>query len=418
MSGSTDSYKVSTKHSDTGRYDRWRIRWELPPDPITGERRRGSKRGFARKSDAEQALHEILNDVNHGTYVAPSNQTVAAYLTQWLGTIRVKPTTHDNYRVAAEVHTIPRLGGVKLSALTAHQVDQLYRDLEAAGKRAGQCRTAGVTCRDHACRPSNHRGLAAKSVRHVHTMLRKALQDAVDRQDLAVNVADAATPPTQKQARSRRSRDEVWTPEQARRFLAATADDRDAPMWELFATTGMRRAEVVGLRWRDLDLNAGRLTVAHTITEVSGGLVEQDDGKTDAAERTFRLDAVTVEALRRWRAAQLEERLALGPAWTDAGLVFTREDGTAHRPKRLSSHFTTVCKRVGVPPVGLHGVRHSYATISLRAGVSPEVVSKRLGHSSVAITLSIYAHVFEQDDAAAAEVAATAVRGVSVLGSA
>lgn len=118
--------------------------------------------------------------------------------------------------------------------------------------------------------------------------------------------------------------------------------------------------------------------------------------------------------LRRWRIDQAAERLAAPPGvWTDSGLVFTRADGSGHRPKRLSSNFTKAVDAAGLPRVGVHGLRHTYATLALRAGVSPEVVSKRLGHSSVVVTLSIYAHVFEQDDQAAAEQIAAAIWGAS-----
>lgn len=138
----------------------------------------------------------------------------------------------------------------------------------------------------------------------------------------------------------------------------------------------------------------------------------QDDAKTDAAERSLVLDARTVESLRRWQPRQSEERRALPPGvWTDTGLVFTQKDGVGHRPKRLSSTFTSAVDQLELPRIGVHGLRHSYATVSLRAGVSPEVVSERLGHASMVITLSIYAHVFEQDDQAAADLATDAIYG-------
>lgn len=412
MNGSADKYRVKTKHPDTGKYDRWRIRWDLPPDPVTGERRRGTRGGFPTRKAADTELASLLGQINSGTYVAPSRQRVGAYLGAWLAGLRVKPTTMDNYRRCVEGYIVPRLGGVVLSELTAEQVDGMYRHLERHGKRAGACRTAGMTCRDHGCSPDRHGPLAPKSVRHVHTALRKALQDAVDRGYLGRNVADLAHPPTQRDARSVRARDKAWTGDELRAFLEGTAGDRLAPMWRLVATTGLRRAEVCGLRWADVDLERGRIVISHTLTETTtAGLVDQVDGKTDAAQRSIALDRQTVEALRSWKAAQLQERLALGPAWTDSGFVFTREDGTNQRPRRLSSIFSARTDALGLPRIGLHGVRHTYATLALRAGVSPEVVSKRLGHSSVVITLSIYAHVFEQDDQAAAEQVAAAIYG-------
>lgn len=182
-------------------------------------------------------------------------------------------------------------------------------------------------------------------------------------------------------------------------------------MWHVIATTGLRRAEICGLRWSEVDLDGGRLRVSQTVTEVSGGLVDQNDGKTVTAERSLALDAGTVDVLSRWRPRQSEERLEAGPAWQDSGFLFTRHDGSGHRPKRLSSAFTAQVDRAGLPRIGVHGLRHSYATAALRAGVSPEIVSKRLGHSSVVVTLSIYAHVFERDGQAAAERAATAIYG-------
>lgn len=411
MNGSASRYRVKSKHPQTGRYDRWRITWDLPPDAASGKRQQRTRGGFPTRKVAEAELATVLGQVNAGTYVAPSRQRLGVYLTSWLDGLRVKPTTLDNYRRCAVGYVIPRLGGVPLSELTAEQVDGLYRHLERHGKRAGTCRVAGVTCRDHGCSPAEHDGLAPKSVRHVHVMLRKALQDAADRGYLGRNVADLANPPTQRDARSVRARDKAWTGDQLRSFLGGTASDRLAPLWQLVATTGLRRGELCGLRWSDVDLDRGRVVVSRTLTETSAGLVEQVDGKTDAAQRSIALDRQTVEALRRWRTRQTEERLAVGPAWTDSGLVFTREDGTSHRPKRLSSVFTETTDRLDLPRIGLHGVRHTYATLALRAGVSPEVVSKRLGHASVVITLTIYAHVFEQDDQAAAEQVAAAIYG-------
>ena len=196
-----------------------------------------------------------------------------------------------------------------------------------------------------------------------------------------------------------------------RGFLADTSDDRLAPLWLLAATTGLRRAELCGVRWSDVDLNRGRVTVAHTVTEVRGRKIDQDHGKSDAAERSLSLDSRTVAALRRWKRRQAEELLAWPVDWPDTDLVFTREDGEGHGAKRLSSTFTEAVDRVGLQRIGLHGLKHSYATAALRAGVSPEVLAKRLGHASVVVTLSIYAHVSEQDDQAAAERVADAILG-------
>lgn len=159
---------------------------------------------------------------------------------------RFRETTLANYRQCAEVYVIPRIGGVKLQALTPEHLDGLYRELERQGKRAGPCRVAGPTCREHGCSASKHGGLAPKSVRHVHTMIRKALQDAAERGHVLRNVADLSHPPTQKAASSKRAREKAWTASQLRTFLDSMRDDRLAACWHLLGLTGLRRAECSG----------------------------------------------------------------------------------------------------------------------------------------------------------------------------
>lgn len=252
-------------------------------------------------------------------------------------------------------------------------------------------------------------------MRHVHTAVRKALQDATERGHIGRNVADLANPPTQKQARSRQARDKCWTAAHLRTFLAhvAQVSDRLYALWYLLAMTGLRRAEVLGLRLaEDVDLDAGTIRVgAQTITAADGQTVVSCDGKTDAAERTIALDSGTVDVLRTHRTRQLEEQMHAGPAWQGSGLVFTMPDGRMIRPNHVSHAFLEHCRDLDLPEIGPHGLRHTYATVALRSGVEPEVVSQRLGHTDVAITLSIYSHVTAADDRRAAETAAAAILG-------
>lgn len=202
-------------------------------------------------------------------------------------------------------------------------------------------------------------------------MLRKALEDARLRGHLGRNVADQAHPPRQRDTAAHGARDKAWTTDQLRTFLTSSADDRPLPVWHLTATTGLRRAEICGLRWAEVELDRARLCAANTITEVRGQLVEQREGKTASASRSLALDPATVTVLRRWRTHQTQERLAAGPAWRDTDLVFTREDGSPHPPKRLSSTFTTQTDRLGLPRIGFHGLRHTYATTAPVAQASP-----------------------------------------------
>ena len=204
------------------------------------------------RREAQAALNEAKAGLRAGTFVVSSRLTLGAFLTeQWLPTTRVavRPTTWTTYRIYAEAQVVPALGHIPLQALTAAHLNRLYADLAEHGRRDGRG------------------GLKPKSVRHVHVLLHKALSDAVRWGLVARNVADAADPP-----RVPRQERGAWSAEQLRTFLEATSEDRLAAMWVLFATTGMRRSDLLGLPWRAVDLEAapGRLAVVQTVVVVDG----------------------------------------------------------------------------------------------------------------------------------------------------
>lgn len=386
MTGSMDKYRTPKGQV------RWRIRWDQPTE-IGGPRRQGTKAGIATQREAKALLLDVQNRLNLGVTVSGDRETVGAYLTRWLDGLRVKPTTLANYESVVRLYLKPELGAVRLRDLQPEHLDGLYRRLETSGKGPGV-------------------GLAPKSVRHVHTAIRKALQDAYARGHVARNVADLANPPTQRQARSQNAKVKAWAVEQVSKFLAHVADDRLVALWILAASTGMRRGELVGLRWSAVDLEEGTLRVERTVTEAGGRVVSDDSAKTDASERTLALDRETVRVLRAHRKRQSEERLALGPLWVGVeGDVFTRPDGRPLSPSDVSHAFTRAAQAVGLPSIGVHGLRHTYATLSIRAGVPPHIISRRLGHANVGITMTVYAHAFPSDDREAAERAAAFLFG-------
>jgi integrase len=364
------------------RGNRWSIVLDIGNDPKTGKRKQRWHSGFERKRDAERALADLLAKQQRGEYVEPSRLTLGRFLEdEWLPSVcaSLREGTFESYRRNVFVHVVPRLGEVPLQRLTAARLNGFYADL-LAGK--------------------HRRPLAPRTVRYVHTIIRRALQAAVRWGLVVRNVADQADPPSPKASRPRPMT--TWSAEELSRFLAHAREDRLYPLWIVLGSTGMRRGEALGAYWTDLDLDTARWQVRHTLVAVGHGLRDSTP-KTDRGRRSVALDPGIVRELREWRRRQLQERLAWGPAWTDTGRIFTREDGTDLHPERVSERFDRLVKAGGLPRLTLHSLRHTHATLALQAGIHPKVVQERLGHSSVAFTLDRYSHAIPamQEDAAA-----------------
>lgn len=356
-----------------------------------GKRKQKSKGGFARKADAIEAMNEAQRAVTTGSYVEPAKLTVAEYLEkEWIPAMEgtgKRSTTMRSYRMHLRAHIAPRIGEERLQGITGAQLNALYAELLKSGR-------SNPT-------KDGPKGLSPATVRRVHAMLHKAFADAVKWNRLVRNPADACDPPRQHAAGDAEMA--TWSAGEVRKFLAQVADDRLAPLWTVLAMTGVRRGEALGLRWSDVDLEAGRIAIRQTLVAV-GYHVEYSTPKTKKGRRSVALDPGTVATLKSWRATQNAERLAWGPAWTDVGLVFTREDGEALHPDRVTKMFDGHVKRAGLQRIRLHDLRHTHATLALAAGVHPKVVSERLGHATVALTLDVYSHAIPamEEDAAAA----------------
>jgi integrase len=276
---------------------------------------------------------------------------------------------------------VPHIGSVPLQKVRARHLDRLYKALADHGGRAG-------------------RKLRGKTVRNVHVLLSKALGDAVRRGYLVANPVLAVDPPARDDSVERAA----WTPEQVRTFLDVAAVDPLAGICRLALATGLRRGELLGLTWDDLDLDEETVRVQRQVLVRPRAVASErrvfirDTTKTRRI-RIVRFDPATADGLKRWKAAQNAERLEMGPAWrTDGGLgvhaawVVT-EGGSVVQPDTFLGRWRRLVKTAKVPAIPLHGARHSYATIALEAGVRLDVVSAQLGHSNVATTANIYAHV-------------------------
>ncbi|SDG07651.1 Site-specific recombinase XerD [Blastococcus aurantiacus] len=347
-----------------------------------GSKRAVLRRGFTTRKEAAAALRMEIRRSEVGEWVEPSKQRLGAYLAEWIEGQRLSPSTLASYRKNIRLHIDPYLGAHPVARLTAPAVDAWMRQLEAAGRADGQG------------------GLSARTVRYVYTILRSALGDAVKQGRLSVNPTDRSTPPSPSEARPPEM--QAWTASELVRFLGwADGDDRDLAMgWRLLAATGMRRGEALALRWRDIDLDAGRLAVRRSVGVVkSKGAGEQlIEGPTKTGRaRVVDLDSGTVAALRAYRAARGSLALELV---RDSALVLSTLDGSHRHPERFSRRFVGQIVRArkalgeeGLPVIRLHDLRHTHATLLLADGVPVKVVSERLGHASATITLTVYQHV-------------------------
>lgn len=369
----------------------WWIKVELGTDE-NGKRIRRQQRGGSVEGDrvaktrkeAEATLATILSARIDGSYVEPSRMTVGGFLVDaWLPAIQssIRPSTFESYRINIERHIVPGLGAIRLQSLTAAHVNGFYAQLLTNGRSDGKG------------------GLAPNTVKHIHTALRKALGDALRWSYVSRNVAVAANPP---KASDTRREMKAWTAEELRTFLESVAEDRLYAAWLLAASTGMRRGEVLGLRWSDLDLDRASIGVRQALVQVGKELTFSSP-KTARGCRSVALDPTTVSALRDHRKRQVAEMLALGGGYQDNGLVFCEVDGKPLRPDSFSKRFDRAVRDASVPKIRLHDLRHTHATLALQAGVHPKVVSERLGHATVSFTLDVYSHAVKgmQSDAAA-----------------
>ncbi len=356
---------------------------DLEPDPGTGKRRQKWHSGFTGKREAEKALAGLLASRYDGSYVEPSKLTLAVFLRErWLPTAAttVRATTLDCYRRHCERYLIPRLGAVPLQGLTSDRLTLLYRDLLEQGGVKG-------------------RPLSPNSVRRIHATLHRALRDAQSWGYTTRNVASSATKPRVPRLGERL---QTWSGDEVAAFLSAVRHDRLYAAWHLAISTGMRRSELLGLRWQDVDLTLARASVRQVLTHI-GHQVVIGEPKTKRSRRAVALDRDTVAVLREWKAAQIADRLAAGPAWQDSGYLFTREDGRYVHPDTFSYWFEKHLRVAGLRRIRFHDLRHTHASLALQAGVSAKVVSDRLGHASVAFTLDVYSHVVPSLQEEAAE---------------
>jgi integrase len=349
----------------------WELKFDLGRDP-GGKRisRHVTFRGTKREAQAE--LNRLLSRRNEGTYVDPTKMSVAEYLEHWLTVDidrRVARKTAARHRGIVRHNIIPRIGAMPLRKLTAVHIEALEAELAQQGRQRH--------------RDSRGPALSAQTVLHVHRTLSQALEHAVKTDVLFRNPALQVRPPRPPG----REIKILTKPEIAQVLRAAEGTGLYLPIL-VAVTTGIRRGELFGLRWSDLDLARSRLSVNQSLELVRGRAVFKAP-KTKGSRRTLTLPAITVEALKAHKAAQGSERLRLGLG--KAELVFTRADGEPVSFDYVSRTFGELIAKLGVTRITFHGLRHTHISHQLMDGVHVKVVSERAGHANVSITLSVYA---------------------------
>ena len=346
--------------------DTWALVVDLGRDPQTDKRRQQWHTVKGTKKDAERELRDLLHRIETGGYVQPAHLTMGAFLEQWLAdyaATNTGPRTVENYRGYIRRYLLPHLGSVPLEKLTPQQVQGIYAQMLG-------------------------RGLAARTVLHAHRVLSEALAHAVKWGLVARNVANAVDPP-----KPQRKEMSTLDSEGVARFVRAAQKSPYLALFTLAIYTGLRRSELVGLRWQDVDLAGGALSVTQTLQRVHGQGLLMLQPKTARSRRRVALSPEVVALLRAHRARQAELRLAVGPVWQEGGWVFTRPDGRPLDPDEVTHAFARTIKAAGIMGVRLHDLRHTHASLMLAQGVHPKIVSERLGHASITITLDTYSHV-------------------------
>ena len=347
----------------------WEICIDTGRDPATGKRMRHFESVKGTKKAVQQRMHELLHALEQGAYVKPKRITLSEWLNDWLnGYVKINCSTRtlDGYRTIVRNHLVPNLGILPLSQVQPQHIQQAYaRLLEGP----------------------DGKGLSPQTVLHTHRVLFGALEYAVRQGLLIRNPARLVDPP-----RAKKRKMKTLMPQEVSALLNIAEETCYYPIIYTAVKTGLRQAELLGLPWRDLDLDLASLSVTQVLYKRKG-VCEFKEPKTEHSRRRINLSPSLALFLREYRAQRGEQRLLLGKPLSDDDLVFGDIDGTPMDPGTLTHNFARIARRAGVPGTRFHDLRHTFASLMLLAGVHVKVVSEMLGHSSVAFTLDVYSHV-------------------------
>lgn len=353
----------------------WLIR--IQQRSLDGKRKSFSETFKGTKTEADKRLTKKLGELDNGTLNTNSKQTLSEYLDVWLETIakpRLHQRTFGDYKDLMRLHVRDSIGKIRLSDLKAIHIQKLYGELQTEKK------------------------LAARRVRYVHSVLSSALKKAVELDILQRNVAKLVQLPKQTKKEM-----DVLSEDECEMFLEALKGERLETMFSFALATGLRPEEYLALQWKDVDFDKQTANVRRAVIRLPKSKWYFSEPKTKSSRRSLPLPVTLVMELRKHRRKQNEERLKLGAAWQNHDLVFPSEVGTPSTHSNITQVFKRVLKRAELrTTLRLYDLRHSHATLLLKAGIHAKVVSERLGHSTIALTLDVYSHVLPSMQAEAA----------------
>jgi integrase len=329
--------------------------------------------------EVDTKMTEIKSRSNQGLPAEATGWTVTTYARYWLDHVaseRVRPSTHTRYRCLVDRYIVPAIGKKRLTRLAPADV-RLMLARASANRAAARSK-----------RGSEPALVSARTVQQVHAVLRAMLAAALREELVARNVARLVQPPSPE-------REEInpWTDSEARSFLAGSRHHRLHALFVVALALGLRRGELLGLRWADIDLGDRQLRVLRTLQRVRGQGVVFGPPKSRRSRRVLTMPAVVVEALRSHKVRQDTDRTAAGDEWEESGLVFTTATGRNTEPRNLNTAYSRLLARTSARVIRFHDLRHTCATLLLSRGVSPRMVMDILGHSQIAVTMNTYGHV-------------------------
>ncbi len=349
------------------------LKVSLGLDPTTKRYKQHWETVKGTKKDAEKRLAELLHQLDTGSYMKPGKTTLGEFLERWLADYvkpNLSPRTTEGYEHIIRQHIAPALGNTILTALKPEHLQRYYAEKQSTGRRDGKG------------------GLSGKTVRHHHITLHGALQSAVKWGLIARNPADAVSPP-----RFQRKELHTMTESDIQSLLDAVRNTPYFAIYHLALYTGMRRSEILALKWTDIDLILCQLSVTRTLHHLRDETFVFRLPKTAKGRRNIALSPSTALVLREHRMKQEFEHKMLGISLRDDALLFSHVDGTPLLPDTITRYWIKTVRKLGLKGIHLHDCRHSHASLLLKQNVHPLVVSQRLGHANIQTTLDVYSHV-------------------------